>query len=101
GMPTIAMQVITPWDTLTGTVACRHCGHGLDLDVDVNLDPEGRESTVPPLGDEAQGSSVPAAAGQSRVVRGQVGQILGSHGRPGVFIIPGQVRELALTPGTT
>ncbi|WP_131106185.1 HNH endonuclease signature motif containing protein [Ornithinimicrobium sufpigmenti] len=103
GMPTITLQVITPWDSLTGTAACRRCGHGHDLDLN------GQASTPPPP--EVQESSVPVAGpgtvktdimgGRSRVVRGQVGHILGAHGRPGAFITPGQVRELALTPGTT
>ena len=121
GMPTIAMQVVVPWDTLTSSVACTRCGHGRTTPPDDRRQEQRHGGTgallsrrlathapAPERGAAAaQGRSVPAAGTVSPgpqgagVVRGQVGQILGSAGRPGVFISPGHARELALTPGST
>lgn len=102
GMPTITVEVITPWDSLTGTAACRRCGHGLNLNHHAPAPQEnGQGSSVPATAQDGTDARRGTEGPEPRVVRGQVGHILGAHGRPGVFITPGQVRELALTPGTT
>ncbi|MFK5690758.1 hypothetical protein ACI3EY_13920 [Ornithinimicrobium sp. LYQ92] len=76
-LPPIDLQVIVPWDTLTGAPAA----------------PTASAGRAVPAGQAAEGvEGVGAGAGAG------VGLVVGD--RP-VYVSPGQVRELALIPGTT
>lgn len=77
GQPAINLQVIVPWDSLTGR----------------------------PAGPWDDGEDRGRGTAQGRPLRpsgrGAVAQVLGAPGLAGAFITPGHARELALTPGTT
>ncbi|ANS80471.1 protein of unknown function DUF222 [Serinicoccus hydrothermalis] len=77
GMPTIELQVIVPWDTLTGRPACPSCN------ATAHADP-----------DQGENSAFADPSGRGR----GVGLVLGRHP---TFLSPGHLRELALAPGTT
>lgn len=101
GMPTVNMQVVIPWDALTGSPACQRCGGGLDV-TGSGGDVSGAPSPSPPSPERSSpavlgtGASCPWSGSE----RAAVGQVLGVPGVAGVFITPGQARELLLEPGT-
>ncbi|WP_143553852.1 HNH endonuclease [Serinicoccus sp. CNJ-927] len=71
GMPAVELQVVVPWDALAGQAACAGCRHR-----------DGDRDASRRLGTSSS----------------EVGMLLG---RQPAYLVPGHLRELALTPGTT
>ncbi|WP_281964434.1 HNH endonuclease signature motif containing protein [Serinicoccus marinus] len=88
--PDICLQVVIPWDTLTGRPACSTCRPAVP-------DTATARGHGPPGDDDPAG----LRPGQGMVHQRSgdaVGEALGRHP---AFITPGHARELALAPGTT
>ncbi|ANS79968.1 hypothetical protein SGUI_2572 [Serinicoccus hydrothermalis] len=119
GMPTIELQVIVPWDALTGRPACTRCagtsvagpghghGHGKDPAPTDHGHGLGEDSASAEhghglgLGEDSALADPNNGDGRERASRGRgggVGLVLGRHP---TFLSPGHLRELALAPGTT
>lgn len=94
GLPAHELQVVVPWDVLTGTAAL----HGPVVNPAPGLGADGG----PGVGDDG-GPTTPAGPGQppgpsGGQVRAGVGEILGRYGR---FLSAAEVRRIAGRPGTT
>ncbi len=106
GMPTVELQVVVPWDALAGRAACSTCAAGTGGVHDAAGDPSGpiqREDSAHPArpGDPGRYPVDPPRREDSAhpgAVDSPVGLVLGRHP---AYLWPGQVRELALMPGTT
>ncbi|WP_161937876.1 hypothetical protein [Serinicoccus chungangensis] len=87
--PSICLEVVVPWDALSGHPACAGCPGGDD--------PPPTARQAPPDPAAASRALSPPAAAPARP-RSPVGEVLGRHP---AFITAGHARELALAPGTT
>ena len=127
--PQVSVEVVVPFDTLTGSPACPSCGHGYPARVEhghpARVDPESRE---PVLFDDAESTRAlqdgPGAQAVDRhgerptqpgaeATRGspawpppgwappRQGGIAQVAGRQPAFLTPAHARELACRPGTT
>lgn len=77
-LPDVELQVVVPWDALTGQPSCASC--------------QSRRGTGPPLSPQVSDRSVRDGG------RPDVGELIGHHP---AFLSPSHVREMALLPGTT
>lgn len=77
----VHLQVVVPWDILTGQACCTKCSSG-------------RAHAAPNL----RSPSGPHRASQQNKGPSDVAEVLGAYP---AFITPAHVRELALAPGTT
>ncbi|MDO5740915.1 MAG: HNH endonuclease signature motif containing protein [Ornithinimicrobium sp.] len=113
--PSVHLQVVIPWHSLTDGPACPGCHEPLRLDPDADHSHDTPHDTRHHRDDPAHGTNGRALAdgnagqregsgGSGRVLadgnagQGMVGEILGAHP---AFITPGHARELAVLPGTT
>lgn len=91
--PTIDLQVIVPFDTLTGSPACPSCGHGYagQSSEDSRGSEDGHEDA-----DAPEPSWPPPGWAPPR--EGGLAELTGHHP---AYLSPGLARELALRQGTT
>lgn len=100
--PAVHLQVIVPWDTLTGQPSCASCAAARPDEVGGHhqeavrgQSPDTAVRGLPPDTD-APPETVPG--GVRAPGHGSVAKVLGRHP---LFLAPGHARELALSPGTT
>lgn len=100
--PPVQLQVVIPWDTLTGRPACpAPCCTASTASTEGPDRTGGPHAPAPGSGPPGSGSPPTQQASSDLLPlpgRGSVGQILGV---PGGFVTPEHARVLAMQPGTT